>query len=114
MKVHMLTGTNCEEFYLAFTAAVRRQNALIGIPFDCLLIPDAVGNYNAAWNYCEKYIICFARFQGQSFNYYSETLYKLLVQYVGTSGTGSNTVLRHTRLKNGRNLYLEINVNFKT
>ena len=44
MKVPMLTGTNAEEFDLAFTAAVRRQNALIVIPLDYLLRTDAIGN----------------------------------------------------------------------
>ena len=47
MKVPMLTGTDFEEFGLAFSAAVRRQNALIGILLDYLLRPDAVGNYDA-------------------------------------------------------------------
>ena len=32
IKVPTLTGTNIEEFYLAFTATVRRQNALTVIP----------------------------------------------------------------------------------
>ena len=50
MKVLTLTGTNFEEFDLAFTAAVRRQNDLVGISLDYLLSPDVVGNYNAAWN----------------------------------------------------------------
>ena len=53
MKVPTLTGTNFEEFYLAFTATVSRQNSLIGIPLDYLLMPYAVGNYDAAWNYRE-------------------------------------------------------------
>ena len=34
IKAPTLTGTNLEEFDLAFTAAVRRQNAIIGIPLD--------------------------------------------------------------------------------
>ena len=48
MKVPMLTGTNVEEFDLSFTAAVRRQNALIGIPLNYLLRTDAIRNYDAA------------------------------------------------------------------
>ena len=34
MKAPTLKGTNFEEFDLAFTSAVRRQNALIVIPLD--------------------------------------------------------------------------------
>ena len=43
-KVHMLTCTNIEEFYLDFTAAARRQNNLIGIPLNYLSRKDAAGN----------------------------------------------------------------------
>ena len=57
MKVPTLTGTNFEEFDLAFTATFRRQNALIVILLDYLLRPDAIVNYNAAWNYHEKKIM---------------------------------------------------------
>ena len=46
----MLTGTNFESSDLSFTAAVRSQNALIGIPLDYLLRSDVVNNYNYAWN----------------------------------------------------------------
>ena len=34
MKVPMITGTNFEDFDLAFAAAVRRHNSLIEIPLD--------------------------------------------------------------------------------
>ena len=52
--------------------------------------------------------------RGQAFNYDSETLYNLLVQYVGTSGTVRNTVFCHNSSKNGRKCYLELKENFKT
>ena len=48
MKVPTLTGINFEEFDLDYTAAVRRQNYLIGIQLDYFLRPDAVGNYDVA------------------------------------------------------------------
>ena len=48
MKVPMITGTNFEESYLAFTSKVMRHNALIGIPLDYLLRSDGVENYNVA------------------------------------------------------------------
>ena len=38
IKLPTITGTNFEEFDLAFTDAVRIQNDLIGIPLDYLLI----------------------------------------------------------------------------
>ena len=51
MKEPTLTDTNFGEFYLAFIATVRKMNYLIGMPLDDLLVPYAVGNDNATWNY---------------------------------------------------------------
>ena len=49
----------------------------------------------------------FANMQGQAFNDDAEILYNILVQYVGISITGSNTVSCHTRSKNGCKCYLD-------
>ena len=114
MRVPTLTGTNFEEFDLYFKAAVRRQNGLIGIPLGYLLSPDAVVNYDLAWNSCEEKPKFCDNLQGRAFNDDSETIYNLLVQYFGTSVTVSNTMYHHTRLNNGCNCYLELNGNFKT
>ena len=110
----MLTGKTFEEFDLAYTDVFRRQNALIAIPFDYLLRIDAVGNYDADWNSCEKKLNFCVNLQGKAFNDDAETLYNLLVQYVGTYGTGNNTLSCHTRSKNGRKYYPEIKGHFKT
>ena len=48
--------------------------------------------------------------QGQAFNDNAETIYDLLVQYVGISGTGSNTVYRYSRSNNQRKCYLDLKV----
>ena len=74
MKVYTLTGTNFEEFDIAFTASVRMQNSLIGIPLYYLLRPDAVINYNADWNKREEKIIFCSSLQEQAFNGDAETL----------------------------------------
>ena len=74
IKSPTLRGATFEEFDLAFTAAVRRQNSLIGIPLDCILGPDAVGNYNGAWNFREEKIKFCARLRGQAFNDNAETV----------------------------------------
>ena len=74
MKVYTLTGTNFEEFDIAFTASVRMQNSLIGIPLYYLLRPDAVINYNADWNKCEEKLIFCSSLQEQAFNGDAETL----------------------------------------
>ena len=50
MKVPTLIGTNIEEFDLALTSEVRRQNDLIETPLYYLLRKDAVGKYDADWS----------------------------------------------------------------
>ena len=114
MKVPMITGTNFEESDLAFTSKVMRHNALIGIPLDYLLRSDGVENYNVAWKYREEKLKFCASLRGKSFNDDAKTLYNLLVQYVGTYGTVSNTVSCHTRSKNEKKCYIELKENLKT
>ena len=100
MKVPTITGTNIEEFDMDFTAKVRSQNNITGISLDYLLRKDTIVNYNAAYNSWEENLKFCDNLQGKDFNYDAETLYNILVQYFGTSGTGSNNVSRHTSLKN--------------
>ena len=114
MEVPKLTPTNWDEFDLAFTAAVRRQNAIIGIPLDYLLRPSDVGNYQGAWATREEKIKNCAVVRGQAFEDDSETLYNLLVQHIGSTGTGSNMVAKYKKVKNGRKAYLELKSHFKT
>ena len=68
MKVPTITGTNFEEFDLAFTAIVRRQNTLIGIPLDYIFRLYAVVNYNAALNNSKEKINFCANLQDQDLN----------------------------------------------
>ena len=114
MKLPTLTGTNVEEFYLAFTAAFRIHSDLIGIPLDYFLRPDAVRKYNLAWNTRQEKIKFCAKLQVQDFNDDTETLYNLLFKYVSKSETGGNTVSRHTSLNNVCTCYLELKGDFKT
>ena len=114
MKVPTLTGTNFEEYGLAFTATVRRKNDLIKIPLDYFIGSDAVVNYDAAWNYREEKLKFCANLRGKSFNDGTETLYNILVQYFGTSGTGRNNVSCHTMSKNGHMCYFGLKGHFKT
>ena len=113
MKVPTLTGSHFEHFDLAFTSAVSNQNDLIGIPFDYLLRPDAVGNYNGSWNNREEKPFFFI-LQGQAFNDDTQTLYNLVIKCVCTYETGSNTVSCHTRYNNGSKCYLVLKGNLKT
>ena len=90
MVVPQLTSTNFEDFDLAFNGAARRQFGLAGIALDYLLREADVGDYNAQWETREEKLKMCAAFQGQKFKEDSGAPYDLLVQHVGTSGTGSN------------------------
>ena len=114
MKVPTLAGINFEEYDLAFTASVSRNNDLIGNLWDWLLKPDSDGNFNASWNSRKEKIKFCNNLQVQVWNDDKETIYILLVQYVGTSETGINTVSRHTRSKNVRKCNIELRGHFKT
>ena len=114
MVVPTLTSTNFEEFDLAFTGAARRQFGLAGISLDYLLRQEDEGNYNSPWETREEQLKMCAAFQGQKFKEDSGALYDLLVQHVGTTGTGSNIITRHKSSKNGRKCYVELKGHFKT
>ena len=62
---------------------------------DYLLRKDDVGNYNAQWETREEIMKMCAAFQKQKFKEDFKALYDLLVQHVGTTGTGSNIISRH-------------------
>ena len=104
MEVPPLKEDNYEDFELAFSAAVRRQDSMHGsISLDYTLRELEHGNYNAPWPTREDKLHNCVEFVGQAFREDNETLYNLLVQYVGTDkGPGSNIVTRHKRSKNGK------------
>ena len=114
MVVPKLTATNFEDFNLAFSGAARRQVGIAGIPLDSLLRENDIGNYNAAWSTREERIKMCISLTGQIFKEDSESLYNLLVQHVGTTGTGSNIITRHKNSKNGRKCYVELKNHFMT
>lgn len=114
MVVPKLSATNFEDFNLAFSGAARRQIGIAGIPFDYLLREDDIGNYAVNWPTREERIKMYIALTGQIFNEDSESLYNLLVQYVGTTGAGSNIITRHKNSKNGRKCYVELKNHFMT
>ena len=116
MNVPELKSDNFETFELAFAAAVRRQNSMYGsVPLDYLLRDSAVGNYNAVWATREEKLKNCITLAGQSYRDDSETLYNLLVQYVGTDkGPGCNIIARHKRRKDGKACFIELKNHFMT
>ena len=114
MVVPKLTTANFEDFSLAFTGAVRRLIGVVGIPLDYLLRENEIGDYDGNWENREEKLKNCISYTGQKFKEDSETLYGLLVQYVGTSGTGSNIIARYKHSKNGRKCFMELKRHFQT
>ena len=113
MEVPKLTNSNFDDFNTAFVAVVSRQTSRAGIALDYLLREDEVGNYNAVYSSREEKLKACMELHGTIFREDSEAVYSLLVQHVGTTGTGSNIVRKYQTSKNGRSCYTEIKNHFQ-
>ena len=113
MDVPTLTSGNFDDFNTAFTAVVSRQTSRAGIALDYQLRDNEVGNYNDVYSSREDKLKVCMQLRGTVFKEDSEALYSLLVQHIGTTGTGSNIVRKHQLSKNGRSCYLEIKSRFQ-
>ena len=86
---------------------VRRQHSLAGISLDYLLRDEEIGNYKANWPTCEEKFSFCIKLNGSRYISDTESLYSLLVEHVGTTGCGSNLVIKHKRFKDGIRCYME-------
>ena len=112
MPVPKLTTTNFEAFNIAFEAVVSRTKGMNGIPLD-YLIRTTDGVYTAIWPTRDEKLKMCTRHNGPNFRRDTYSLYSLYVQYVGTEGTGSNIVNRHTRSRNGYTCHQDFNSHFR-
>ena len=108
MDVPKLTHDNFDEFNTAFSAVVARQTSRAGVSLDYLLRSEAIGNYNNVYETREEKLKACVGLQGPIFKEDSESLYSLLIQHIGSKGTGSNIIKKFKDNKNGRKYYLEI------
>ena len=113
MAVPKLTSSNFETFNTAFSSAVRRQMSLAGVSLSYLLRDHDVGNYEALWLTREEKLQNCLKFEGPLFQDDTETLYTLLVQHIGTTGVGSNIVIKYKVTKDGRACYVELKRHFQ-
>lgn len=113
MEVPKLTNNNFDDFNTAFSAVVSRQTSRAGIALDYQLRDNEVGNYNAIYSSREEKLKACMQLYGTIFKEDSQAVYSLLVQHVGTTGTGSNIVRKHQTNKNGRSCYSEIKSHFQ-
>ena len=102
MKVLKLTAQTFDDWNTSFTSVVGRQHSLVEISLDYLLKDEEVGNYEANWPTREDKLKFYIRLSGSRYKSDTESLYSLLVEHVGTTGCGSNLVIKHKRFKDDR------------
>ena len=112
MKVPKLTAQTFDDWNTFFTSVVGRQYSLSGISLDYLLRDEEIGNYNANWPTREEKLKYCIRLNGSQYKSDTESLYSLLVEHIGTTGCGSNLVIKHKRFKDGRRCYMELKSHF--
>ena len=95
-----------------FTSVVGRQYSLAGIFLNYLLRDQEVGNYKANWPTCEEKKRFCIKLNRSRYKSDTESLYSLLVEHIGTTGCGSNLVLKHKYFKDGRRYYMELKLHF--
>ena len=112
MKVPKLTAQTFDDWNTSFTSVVSRQTSLAGISLDYLLRDVELGNYEANWPTREEKLKHCLVLAGSRYKSDTESLYSLLVEHIGTSGCGSNLVIKHKRFKDGRQCYQELKSHF--
>jgi len=109
LTIPVLRSKNYDDWETQLSHLVSRKNSTAGpgISLDYLLHSGAIGNYNAVYeSRAEQLKACI--FTGSISKTDCETLYSLLVQYVGTTGIGRSTVNSHKDTKNGRQYFLDL------
>ena len=112
MEVPKLTASNYEEFYTSFKSVASRTIGHNRIPLDYLMRGEN-GTYEQAWpTRLDKLKNCIV-LSGPTFKEDNAALYSLFVQYIGTSGIGSNTVKKYAASRNGRQCHIDLRSHFR-
>ena len=85
-----------------------------GVPLDFLPRKEDVGIYDEQWESIEVNLRDWICLYDQEFKKYAESLYNILVQYVGTIDVGGNIIARQNIYNNGRKYHLDLKGNFQT
>ena len=112
MNIPKLTTQTFDDCNTSFTSVVSRQNSLAGISLDYLSREEELGNYEANWLTREKKLKHCIVLRGSRYKSNTDSLYSLLVERIGSSGCGSNLVIKHKRFKDGRHCYQELTLHF--
>ena len=101
MEVQKLKSTNWYEFKKDVVEALGRVYGVNGVPLTYLVRDDDAGDYNAQYVTIMHRLTACSRLTGPNYAKDNETLYTLLVQYVGDS-TGMNTIEAFESTRDGR------------
>ena len=112
IKVPKLTAQTFDVWNTSFTSVVGRQHSHTGISLNYLLRDEEVGNYKANRPVREEKLRFCIKLISSSYKSDTEALYSLLVQHIGTTGCGSNLVIKHKRFKDSRRCYMELKSHF--
>ena len=79
---------------------------------DYLLREEKIGHYEANWPTREEKLRFCIKLNGSHYKSDTESLNSLLVEHIRTTGCGSNLLLKHKRVKDGRRCYMELKSHF--
>ena len=79
---------------------------------DYLLRDKEVGNYEANWPTCEEKLKFCIKLIGLRYKPDTEALCSFLVENIRTVGYGSNLIIKHKRLKDVSQCYMELKSHF--
>ena len=106
VTVPKFDGKNYDDFIAQFNEIISRTYGDYGAPIDYLL-RDVNGLYLSPWpTRAEKLRNCLS-LNGPEFMADRKTLFSLFVQYIGTTGHGSNLVTKYKTNQNGYQLYVD-------
>ncbi len=101
MEVQKLKSTNWYEFKKDVMESLSRVYGVNGVPLTYLVRNNDVGDYNAQYATIMHRLTACSRLTGPTYAEDNETLYTLLVQYIGDS-EGKNTIEAFESTRNGR------------
>ena len=108
VKVIKLTARIFDGWNTSFTSLVGWQHSLAGMSLVYMLRDEEIGKYESNWPTCEEKLRFYIKLSGSRYKSGMESQYSLLVEHIGTTGCGSNFVIKHKRFKDGRRCYMEL------
>ena len=96
---------------MIFCLHITKAKGIIGankLPLDYVLRTDtAPANYNSPWPSREEKLKNCIVLHGDKYNLDNQAIYAHYVQHIGSTGSGSSEVNRHSRTRNGRQCHLD-------